>query len=54
MSYRNIFFEYKKTSRELNHRFRKFQKSKLPTYVITKPKTKIIEVEVPIDEPDRK
>lgn len=51
MSYRNLFFEYKKSSRDLNHRFRKFQMSKLPTYVQgSKPKTKIIEIEVPIDD----
>ena len=35
------------------NRFRKFQKSKLPSVVKTKSKTKIIEVEVPIDESAR-
>ena len=52
MSYRTMFLDYKKSSRELNHRFRKFQKSKLPSYVETKPPTKkiLVEVEVPIDD----
>lgn len=50
MSYRNILFAIHKNSREVNHKWRKFQKSKLPSKVVTKPKTKIIEIEVPIDD----
>ena len=47
MSYRNIMFTVRKTSREINHKWRKFQKSKLPRVVLTKPKMvlKLVEVE---------
>ena len=47
MSYRNIMFTLRKTNREINHKWRKFQKSKLPSKVQTKPKTvmKLVEVE---------
>jgi hypothetical protein len=44
MSYRNIMFAVNKTSREVNHKWRKFQKSKLPTVVYTKPKMKLVPV----------
>ena len=47
MSYRNIMFTVNKTSRTRDHKWRKFQKSKLPTVVLTKPKKvlKLVEVE---------
>jgi hypothetical protein len=45
MSYRNIMFSIRKTSRDINHKFRKFQKSKLPMYMETKPKMKLVPVE---------
>ena len=47
MSYRNIMLTVKKASRKVNHKWRKFQKSKLPTVVITKPKMvlKLVKVE---------
>jgi len=50
MSYRSIFFKTKGISRNREHRFSKFQKSKLPSIVLTPPKTMIIEVEVPIED----
>jgi hypothetical protein len=50
MSYRSLLYTARGISREVNHRFRKFQKSKLPTVVLTPAKTKIIEVEVPVDD----
>lgn len=47
MSYRALFFTRKKITRGVEHRFRKFQVSKLPTYVETKLPTikKTVEVE---------
>ncbi len=50
MSYRSIWFTSKGVSRNREHRFSKFQKSKLPSKFVTKSKTKIIEVEVPITD----
>lgn len=47
MSYRKLLYTKRGISREVNHRFRKFQKSKLPPKVSTKRKTKL--VEVPVD-----
>lgn len=46
MNYRKVWFTATATSRDMNHRFRKFQKSKLPTVVRTKPKMvmKLVEV----------
>ena len=50
MSYRYILYASRGISKDLDHRFRKFQKSKLPSKVSTKPKTKMIEVEVSVDD----
>lgn len=48
MSYRSILFASRKVSSAEKNRFRKFQKSKLPTKVLTPPKVvkKLVEVEV--------
>lgn len=48
MSYRNILFESRKINRTEVNRFRKFQKSKKPSKVLTPAKTvkKLVEVEV--------
>ncbi|MCK5615660.1 hypothetical protein KAR91_78070 [Candidatus Pacearchaeota archaeon] len=45
---RNIFFSSSKQSRDINHKWRKFQVSKHPQVVFTetKPKTKMIEVPI--------
>ena len=52
MSYRNIFLVAKKIDRSLDHRFRKFQKSKLPVKVSTPAKKikKLVEVEVEVEQ----
>lgn len=52
MSYRNIFLTLKEAKGQRNHRFSKFQKSKLPSKVYTKAKTvtKLVEVEVLAEE----
>ena len=46
MSYRSLLYTSKSITRDLNHRFRKFQKSRLPSKTETKPKTILVEVEV--------
>ena len=52
MSYRSIFLAVKKVSRSTDHRFRKFQKSKLPVKVSTPAKKikKLVEVEVEVEQ----
>ena len=52
MSYRSILYTSRNIPGDLNHRFRKFQKSRKDPIVYTKPKTvlKLVEVEVEEDE----
>ena len=52
MSYRNLFFAAKKANPSTEHRFRKFQKSKLKSHVSTPAKKikKLVEVEIEIEQ----